>query len=198
MSSTLQFKYDDKITPEIRAWLASLTDRTSLMKAIGKSAEVALREHFRKRNLASNSTSKRAARGFPQYGIWNHIRQSTSFSGATNDAAQVTISEPAFRGKYYGLKNLRAQRSTYLAIPLDARVYGKRARGKPVAGMFPVTIKRTGKKYLAVKDGDGIKVLYRLMLSVTVAPDKTALPSNDTLSAELSKVVVSKFKMSKA
>jgi hypothetical protein len=163
------------------------------MKAVGKSAEVVLREHFKQRNLASNSTSKRAAKGWPQFGIWNQIRQSTAFTGATNDRAQVSISEPAFRGKYFGLKNVRAQRSTYLTIPLDPRVYGKRARGNPVAGMFPVTIKRTGKRYLAVKDGAGIKVLYRLMLSVTVRPDPAALPEPSAMATEFSTVIMRMF-----
>jgi hypothetical protein len=42
---------------------------------------------------------------------------------------------------------------------------------------------------LAIKDGNGIKVLYRLMLSVNVLRDGRALPEAAAVQAEMTKVI---------
>ncbi len=188
MATTITVRVDDKASAALAALGKDLRS-DQLMKRCGRGIETVLREHFKQRNLSSSSDSKRGQKGWPQYGIWNHIRQSTNFVGVSGNTATVSIAEPAFRAKLFGLHGAKAVNHVYLAIPLDARVYGKSARGKPVSGMFPITIKRTGKKYLAIKDGNGIKVLYRLMLSVNVLRDGRALPEAAAVQAEMTKVI---------
>jgi len=61
------------------------------MRRLGKVLEVALREHFKRRNLDSNITSKRAKKGFPQAGIWHQFRQQTALAQVTdNNTAAVS------------------------------------------------------------------------------------------------------------
>jgi hypothetical protein len=61
----------------------------------------------------------------------------------SGNTATVQLLNRRFRAKLFGLHGAKAVNHVYLAIPLDARVYGKSPRGKPVSGMFPITIKRT-------------------------------------------------------
>jgi hypothetical protein len=79
----------------------------------------------------------------------------------------------------------------------SADCYGKSARGNPVAGMFVWTNQKNGKKYLAVKKGESIEVLYRLMLSVTVRPDSRALPNQATFEGGFDKVLTQYFNSKK-
>ena len=190
MGARITISVDDKVTPEMQARFGALRGgRKDLMRKIGKGVEVTLREHFKNRNLSSPSDSLRAARGMPQAGIWNRIRQSTAFVSASDEVAVVAISEPAFRAKLFGLRGLTPVRAKALAIPLDPRVYGKSPRGKPVPGMFQVTIKRSGKTYLAIREGGQLRVMYRLMDSVTVQPDPRALPTPETVNTAIAKII---------
>ncbi|MBN2069134.1 MAG: hypothetical protein JW739_05805 [Opitutales bacterium] len=169
--------------------LESLDDaiRHSLMARIGRSFESHLREHFRVRNMTSNSTSKRGRKGWFQFGIWNQIRQTTAYVGATEKRATISISEPAFRTKLYGSQNMKARRGRYLAIPMNERVYGKMPRGNPVPGLFPVRLH--GKLYLGATEGDALTLYYRLARSVTIPADKDALPSDESTQTILSQTV---------
>jgi hypothetical protein len=188
---TITIKVTDLATPQLRALNESLRS-PDLIAQLGKGLEVALRDHFRDRNMASNSESRRAQMGFPQAGIWNRIRQTTHYIGVNGSTASVGISEPAFRAKLFGLSGMTARRSKYLAIARDSRTYGRPARGHPVAGKtFKWTSKKTGKSYIAVRENGALKVLYRLMLSVTVQKDERALPTADQVGARVRPVVMS-------
>lgn len=190
MSTSIKISVTDLVTPDIQARFEALRGgRKELMRRLGKGVEVTLREHFKNRNLGSSAESKRAARGMPQAGIWNQIRQSTSFVSASDEVAVVAISEPAFRAKLFGLRGMTTVRAKSLAIPLDPRVYGKSPRGRPVPGMFQITIKRTGKTYLAIRDGGQLRVMYRLMDSVSVQPDARALPPPETVNTAIANII---------
>lgn len=184
----ITIKVTDMTTTQLRALDASLRGG-ALIERLGMGLKESLQSHFKDRDLSSSSDSKRAARGMPQYGIWGKIRGSTTYVGTAGNAATVGVSEPAFRAKLFGLRDMTARRSKYLAIPLDPRTYGKRAGEKPVTGMFKWTNKKTGKSYLAVKEGTGIKVLYRLMDSVTVPADPRALPTDEKVFEASSRVI---------
>lgn len=184
----------DTLTPRLQGLHSQLQPphTRDLMARLGKTLEVELREHFLQRNLAANSDSKRAQKGFPQQGIWGRIRDTTAFVDADDTHARVAIGEPAFRTKAAnGPTTIKpGPGKRFLAIPLRPEVYGKAARGKPVAGMFAVTLKTTGKSYLATHDDAGggkqrLRVLYRLLPSVTVPPDPQAFPPRQQLNTQL-------------
>lgn len=160
------------------------------MTKLGGGLRSVLKAHFRNRNMSSNSESKRAQKGWKQAGIWKKIMDRTDLAGATETTATVSISEPAFRAKLFGLRNLRPVRGKMLAIPLDARAYGRPPKNNPIPGMFCLTVKRTGKTYLAIRDGKaGLKVMYRLIESVSVPEDPHAMPPEQLVYDEFMKII---------
>lgn len=150
--------------------------RRPLMKRLGMAMEAVLREHFKERNLSSDSDSKRARKGFPRSGLWNRIRQQTALSATTDNSAIVSIGEPAMATKLFGATITPGPGKKFLAIPLRAAVYGKSPRGNPVEGLF---FKRfRDRAYLAAQDDDRLRVYYILLRSVRVPRDPDALPDD--------------------
>jgi len=185
-----QVTITDTATPRLKQLYARVAPgrRRPLMRRLGKVLEVALREHFKDRNLGSEATSKRARKGFPQAGIWNRIRQQTSLAKVTDDSAVIAIGEPAMKPKLFGAHIRPGPGKQYLAIPLKAVVYGKSPRGNPVPGLF--FKKFRDKAYLAASDDDGLRVYYRLLRSVRIPRDPKAMPPATHLSARLENVAI--------
>lgn len=187
-----RIQIQDTVTPRLRELHNRIAPgrRRPLMRRLGKALEVTLREHFRRRNMDSGSTSKRAAKGFPQQGIWNRIRTTTALAEVSDGRATVNIGEPAMRTKLSGANITPGPGKKFLAIPLRAIVYGKAARGNPVPGMFARWV--NGKGYLASAQVPGregqLTVLYRLLRSAKVPADPQALPPASAISAKLERI----------
>lgn len=179
----------DAVTPVLRALHGSLApgQRRPLMARLGKVVEVALKEHFRKRNLSSQSDSKRAKKGFPQSGVWNRIRRSTALSRVSENEAVISIGEPAFRSKLFGADIRPGPGKKSLTIPLIAAAYGKSARGNPVPGLFPLRLK--GRAFLGTTEMPGsegeLTLVYLLVRAVRVPKDARALPPAREITGKL-------------
>lgn len=160
----------------------------ALMAAAGKRVEKELRTHFASKDRQGNS------KGWPRSHFWNRtVRASTSFTGATDTAAEVAISSPEFMQRLRG-GTIRAKRGKYLAIPLTARA---KAAGSPREGGWSgggLTFIRTklgrallveaAHTRLAFRRGRvaggkqmGGEAQYLLVRSVSQRPDPTALPT---------------------
>lgn len=178
----------DTATPRLQRLYNAIAPgrRRPLMAKLGKAMEVILRAHFKDRNLSSSRDSKRARKGFPQSGLWNRIRQKTALTAVTDDSATVSIGEPAMRSKIFGATIRPGAGKQYLAIPLRAVVYGKSPRGNPVPGLF--FSKFRGKAYLAAREGDALRVYYRLVRMVRVPRDPDALPRPSIISDRLESI----------
>lgn len=172
-------KVKDTVTPRLEQLWDQVGPgrRRALMRRLGLGLETQLREHFRQRNQASNSESKRAARGFPQSGLWARIRDNTAMRAADEGSAVVGVGEPAFRTKARGATIRPGPGKQYLAIPLRAEVYGhgRRPQGNPVPGLF-FWKSKAGKAFLATGGSGGLQVWYRLVTQVSVPADPRALP----------------------
>lgn len=188
----------DAVTPMLRDLHAKLAgpQRLTLMKGLGLAVERTLHRHFIARDQAGDS--KRARKGWQRYGIWADIRKTTAFTGATQDTATVTIGAPAFRSKLFGATIRPGPGKKYLAIPLQAIVYGKAARGNPVPGLFVLRTKRglylatagdgalsKGQRRQKKAQNSGLRIYYKLVKSAKVPRDERALPPVATLQKAL-------------
>ena len=70
--------------------------RKPLMTVLGRRTERTFRRHFQARDAEGNK------RGWPRSHFWNRIRRVTAFKGATDSAAKLAISDPAFAFKVHG------------------------------------------------------------------------------------------------
>src|SRR5437868_6486786 len=75
---------------------ASLEDRQPLNAALGKRAEIELRNHFEERNREPNK------KGWDKLEFWARIRGATAFVSADKNAAHVVIADPAINQKIFG------------------------------------------------------------------------------------------------
>ena len=182
---------EDHATPAIQAMVARLSNRRPLMQAMGKSAEVALRAHFTRRDSEGNK------HGWPSKHFWSRVvRKMTAYQGATETEATVTVASSEFAHKVTG-GTITPSKGKYLAIPLTARAY---AVGRPAlwpGGRSALTFIKTGRAAILVeayhqrlgKRNQG-KMLggapqYILVKSARQAADPRSLPSNSELSAKV-------------
>lgn len=187
---SLTITIEDGATPALRAHMAALRDRRPMMAAAGKAVETVLRAHFTRRDAQGN------ARGFPRKHFWNRVvRKATSFTGATDDEATVSIASREFAQKLYG-GTIRAASGKSLAIPLTAKAY---AAGRPKlwTGASLHAIRLEGGKALLVEalhsrlggrkrdrgKIQGGEAQYLLVKSVTQKADPDALPSETKIGA---------------
>jgi hypothetical protein len=171
----------DLATPKLKRMVQALsaTQRQALMQRLGKELEKQLKAHFAKRDAEGNK------QGFPPQGFWNkEARDKTQLRSATADRAVVGIDSAKFRFKVTGGTIRPGPGRRLLAIPLRAEVYGKMPRGNYIPGLFFKKMSG-GRMYLAAKDGQALRVYWRLVPSVTQPPDPRALPPVDQLRAAL-------------
>jgi hypothetical protein len=182
----------DTATPALREMLRRVSPLRPLMQRLGKRVEALLRKYFAEYGRSGNFKTRR--RGWPTQHFWDRrIRNATSFTGATEHDATVTIADPAFMTHYRGA-TIRPREKEALAIPLQAAAYGKRPSDRLIPGLFLLRTRR-GAYLVAYGDGFGkarkgvrnatLHFYYKLVKSVTVPKDPKALPSDKDIEAAL-------------
>ncbi|CAN5351951.1 hypothetical protein BH09VER1_BH09VER1_28410 [soil metagenome] len=167
----------DTATPELNRIRGLVKRPKALMSAAGKRVEFVLRAHFLKKNQEGNR------RGWTRSNFWNkRVRSATSFTGATDTTAQVTIASPEFIHKLRGGK-ITAKRGKFLSIPLPDRA---KAAGSPREWDGPEKLvpRKTSDGYMlgvaqpgqAGNRGQRLTMMYLLVKSVNQKADPTALP----------------------
>jgi hypothetical protein len=171
----------DLATPRIKMILQALSpaQRKLMMQRLGEELEKQLKAHFAKREGEGNK------QGFPPQHFWNReVRDKTALREATADRAVVGIDSAKFRFKVNGGTIRPGPGRRLLAIPVRAEAYGVLPRDNTIPGLFFKKM-AGGKMYLAAKDGSALRVYWRLVPSVTQAPDPRALPPTEQLKAAL-------------
>ncbi len=176
-----QVQIRDLATPRIKSILAALSpaQRKSMMQRLGKELERQLKAHFLKREGEGNK------RGFPRSHFWaREVRDKTALREVTADRAVVGIDSAPFRHKLTGGTIKPGPGRRLLAIPTRAEAYGVLPRAGTIPGLFFKKM-AGGKMYLAARDGQALRVYWRLVPSVTQPPDPRALPPIEQLQAAL-------------
>lgn len=109
---------EDRATPEVRAYIARLSDRTQLHDEMGMAVERQVVKHLRTVKVPQGNRL-----GAPSTGFWKSAIDSVV---GTADAQAATVSIPA-RGvalQYYG-GAVRAKTKPFLTIPIHAAAHGK-------------------------------------------------------------------------
>lgn len=177
----------DNATAQVQAIFANPATARRRMQAIGKRVEVDLRKHFDRKNSEGNK------RGWVRSNFWSKtVKRGTSFTGATENEATVTIASREFVHKLRG-GTIRAKAGRMLAIPLRSQA---KAAGSPGEWSTPgdgqLTFIRTKKGAYLFRNrgfrGRGIKgqrleAWYKLVASVRHLADPSALPEEGVLSA---------------
>ena len=159
--------------PGMDAAMEAVRNPRALVAAAAGSVANSLRRHFRSRNAMPN------AMGWPKKNFWNREgAEKVAIQDVAADSATVVVASAAIAHKVTGGTIRPGAGRKMLAIPLSAEAY--RAGGPAlgvIPGLFLVVRKGAmGRAFLAVKDGDEIKVHYLLKASVTQAADPMALP----------------------
>ncbi len=145
-----------------------------------------LRSHFRARNAEGNK------RGWPRTNFWSKIRSQVAEMPATDTEGKVVIAAPELAQKIYG-GTITPKRGKFLALPMTAEA--KKAGSPREGGMADLFIinclKFGGGLWLARNKGKGkraaLELQYKLVPSVTQAPDPRALPPPETLETSAGK-----------
>jgi hypothetical protein len=174
-------KVTDLATPKLKAIAAALSpaQRVALMQRLGKELERQLKAHFLQREGEGNK------QGFPRSHFWaREVRDKTALREVTADRAVVGIASAPFRFKVTGGTIRPGGDRRLLAIPLRAAAYGMLPRAGKIPGLFFKKM-AGGKMYLAARDGQTLRVYWRLVPSVTQPADPRALPPIAALQAAL-------------
>jgi hypothetical protein len=113
------------------------------------------------------------------------------------DASDRTGADISNDARHYAFKvrggTITPKRAKFLTIPLVPD-----AKGKYAADFVRDTglklFQPRGKRVLAVKDGKGIRSIYALVASVTLAPWRNALPPSRMLADAFGKAVLAEYK----
>lgn len=184
----MSLTFTDTATPAITRIYEALAPgrRQPLMAVLGREGERVYRAWFRGRQADSPNRM-----GWPRQNFWaKRIAASTAFAGADSTTAKIVISDPAINAKVHG-GTWGAKQSKYLAIPLQAEVYGVRPKANTIPGLHFIPSKRGGNTvgWLAGPDNEslgGKPIFYwRLQRTVTVKADPRALPPAGEVMAAL-------------
>jgi hypothetical protein len=165
--------YHDLATPKLKAILAELqpAQRKSLLTRLGMELVKQLKTHFLTRDQDSPNT-----KGFPRQHFWaREVRANTALRNVTGDSATVGIASRPFAMKITGGTIRPGPGRKLLSIPLRAEAYGVYPRAGTIPGLFFKKIKG-GRMYLAARDGQALRVYWRLVPFVTIPADPRALP----------------------
>jgi hypothetical protein len=174
-------EYRDLATPKLRAMLAALApaQRRAMLARLGKELEVRLKRHFLARDQEGN------ARGWPRSHWWaREVRDKTALRAWDDRSATVGIASRPFAFRLSGGTIRPGPGRRLLAIPLRAEAAGVLPRAGTIPGLF---FKRLagGRMYLAARDGQALRVYWRLVPAVTLPADPRALPPLAELQAAL-------------
>ena len=165
--------YVDLATPKLRAMLAQLTpaQRRAMLARLAKEVEVQMRRHFTRRDQEGNR------QGFPRTHSWaREVAAKTGVRAVTADSATIGVASPQFAFKLRGGTIRPKGGRKLLAIPTRAEAYGVLPRAGTIPGLFVVKLRTGGRMYLATREGDALRVYWRLVPSVTIPADPRALP----------------------
>jgi hypothetical protein len=170
---------EDLATPRIKLILAALSpaQRKGMMQRLGKELERQLKAHFLMREQEPNK------HGWPRQHFWARVRDATALREVTSERATVGVASAPFRFKIRGGTIRPGPGRRMLAIPMRAAAYGVLPRANTIPGLFMARC--GGRLYLAAKDGQALRVYWRLVPSVTQPPDPRALPPMEQLRAAL-------------
>jgi hypothetical protein len=175
-------QYRDLASPKLKAMLAELqpAQRKAMLSRLGKELEVQLKRHFQQRDQDSPNE-----KGFPRSHFWNReVRAKTALREVTADAAKIGIDSRPFRMKVTGGTIRPGPGRKLLSIPLRGEVYGIYPRAGTIPGLFFKKM-TGGRMYLAARDGQALRVYWRLVPAVTIPEDPRALPPPEQLRAAL-------------
>jgi hypothetical protein len=179
------------LAPEIKR-LSSIDRQvsgTAILKAAGKQLEIDLRDHFSARNQEPNK------QGWPKKNFWAGIAEATALASVSDNEATVSVSDPAINQKVFG-GTIKPKPGRNLTIPQNAEAYTAGSPRNLPANFLRLLVTRSGKVYLVENDPNlrprgkkGYKpgmsfagrFWYRLVPSVTQAPDPRALPEESYL-----------------
>ena len=169
---------------QIEALQKKLSDGKRLNTAVGMGFVRSLRNHFKAQNRRPNK------RGWRKQGVWNKIAADTTFAGANETSATVSISNPIIKAKIFGARIKPKAGKKFLAIPAIEARYGT----MPSALDEELQFKRTRKGGILGKiKADGtMTVHYWLVRSANIPRDADALPKPETV-AEDAKIEISKY-----
>lgn len=177
-----QNEYRDLATPKLKAILAGLSpqQRRAMNGRLGKEIEVQLKRHFLQRDQDSPNT-----KGFPRSHFWaREVRAKTALRSFDADSATVGVASAPFAHKLSGGTIRPGPGKKLLSIPLRGEAYGVYPRAGTIPGLFFKKMSG-GKMYLAARDGQALRVYWRLVPSVTIPADPRALPPAEQLRAAL-------------
>lgn len=153
-----------------RPALAELAQRTTperMAAFIGPRVQVLVQKNF----LAQPKNKD----GYPSTGFWAEASDATHWSQVP-DGVVITVSKIGVRQRLEG-GPIKPVNGAFLTIPICAEAYGKTTRD--FAGeLFKVRSKKTGKSFLARKDGKNLEYLFFLSPGVVQDGNPNVLPSD--------------------
>lgn len=189
MSFTVDIQ--DEASPLIDAAGRAISDRSAAARAAANGALPVVQKNFT--GLASSNVNPFGARG----GFWNRMLSGTRV-GVEGDAGFIAMPrEVALR--FFG-GTVKPQKSKYLALPARKEAYGKSPRQMNDLRFIPF---RSGARALVQNDQTKLKfgrkrkdgsrrvtgetigggVMYWLVESVTIRPNRAVLPTDAEMSA---------------
>jgi hypothetical protein len=152
--------------------------RRSLHQAMGTEVQVLTAEYLRKIAAARHSTAEKL--GATPTGFLADASEKVAAPGAlaaNSDHAMLSISFPGVGRAFHEVK-ITPKQAKFLAIPVHAIAYGKRARF--LWDSLKLFIPK-GSRFICMRmrDGKTLLRLYVLVRSVTQPQDRTLLPSQE-------------------
>ena len=180
----IRLNLTDTATPALRAAMEKLSPegRARLNKAAGARITRTLVDHFRAREKEPNK------RGWAKQHYWSRIAKATALVQADEKQATVTVADTSILLKIFG-GTVKPKTAQALAIPMREEAYGKMASEWPDDTFFRF-VSKSGKAFLAKREGNALRLYYRLVKSVRHKPDPRAIPPIALLMAEVEAVAV--------
>lgn len=196
MAGAFQVQVFDRATPEMLA-IARMLEPNNVARVVAEDVAIAIQDHLRRLN-AERANSL----GGERTNFYAHAAESVTHH-AVDGAAVVSIGWQGIRQRFYG-GTITPQDKQWLTIPARSETYGHTAREFSnlrfvlFSGQTAALVKSSGfeqtesvdaagnvsvtpRKKRALKD-EGL-VMFWLVKSVTQAPDRSVLPSDEELRA---------------
>jgi hypothetical protein len=190
---------------------ADLGDRRALNEALGLRLAEEIKGHFRAKNAAGKRPGSLADKlGGPKTEFWQRMADATKLETITESGATVAVGTNHFNIHLFGGTILPGPGKKALTIPLIREALGKRAynyqsetgkklftirgknalfertgpetRGSLEPGLIGRVRRRNGtSKSVGLISRTGVRAVFALRKSVTIAKDPDALPNDEAL-----------------